>query len=395
MSSNFEQKPPEYFQIGANTTKAIDILRQELASLRVQEATYQNALKILESDDISQLESYDNLLRTITNLQEQLATYQNSMDLLDNEIETIHRDHRQEVEQYQLHLREMMDERNQMQEINQQWESRYKELSHSFQDASQEGTHTTIPGKADGDSSQRDSESTGGSTIRLLISEDPLALSTLASALSALTELSTKYWLIAQARFADLIEYTQTHNERFLQEAGITLGALSHNSPMNFDVRFGATDVAEAIAKTIDGIAQAKQRYTQKELEIKAQVQALEQNEREAEEKQLLAQLERERQQLDIEQKRLEIIEKQLEIQKQTIEFALDLAGKILDGFQPGLDPAARAMAIQVSMSNILQLNNIPGLDLSPLLLKEANSKPVQEDASPQSDAEPEKGPDV
>jgi chromosome segregation ATPase len=78
------------------------------------------------------------LRRELEELQEQLATYQSSMDLLDGEIETIHRDHRQEIEQYQQHLREMMEERNQMQEANQQWERRYQDLYHSFQDAVEE-----------------------------------------------------------------------------------------------------------------------------------------------------------------------------------------------------------------------------------------------------------------
>jgi len=79
-----------------------------------------------------------NLRRELEELQEQLATYQSSMNLLDGEIETIHRDHHQEIEQYQQHLREMMEERNQMQEVNQHWEQRYQDLYHSFQDAVEE-----------------------------------------------------------------------------------------------------------------------------------------------------------------------------------------------------------------------------------------------------------------
>lgn len=79
-----------------------------------------------------------NLRRELEEVQEQLATYQSSMSLLDGEIETIHRDHHQEIEQYQQHLREMMEERNQMQEVNQHWEQRYQDLYHSFQDAVEE-----------------------------------------------------------------------------------------------------------------------------------------------------------------------------------------------------------------------------------------------------------------
>lgn len=89
-------------------------------------------------------EENQRLHRELEEQQEQLATYQSSMDLLDSEIETIHRDHRQEIEQYQQHLREMMDERNQMQEVNQQWEQRYQDLYHSFQDAVEEEANKMV-----------------------------------------------------------------------------------------------------------------------------------------------------------------------------------------------------------------------------------------------------------
>ena len=84
------------------------------------------------------------LRRELENVQEQLDAYQSSMDLLDEEIEAIHRAHQQEIEQYQLHLREMMDERNQMQETTQQWERRYQELYHSFQDAVEEEANKMV-----------------------------------------------------------------------------------------------------------------------------------------------------------------------------------------------------------------------------------------------------------
>ncbi|HEY3993687.1 MAG TPA: hypothetical protein VGM01_12530 [Ktedonobacteraceae bacterium] len=84
------------------------------------------------------------LRRELEESQAQLALYQSSLDLLDGEIETIHRDHRQEIEQYQQHLRDMMDERNQMQEVNQQWEQRYQELYQSFQDAVEEEANKLV-----------------------------------------------------------------------------------------------------------------------------------------------------------------------------------------------------------------------------------------------------------
>jgi hypothetical protein len=47
------------------------------------------------------------------------------------------------------------------------------------------------------------------------IIEEPLTLHNLSTVLSALTELSTKCWLISKGHFADLIEYTQTYNPLF------------------------------------------------------------------------------------------------------------------------------------------------------------------------------------
>src|SRR6266567_2993845 len=48
------------------------------------------------------------------------------------------------------------------------------------------------------------------STIHIRIVEEPLTPHNLTTIISALTELSTKFWLIAKHRFDDLIEYSQT-----------------------------------------------------------------------------------------------------------------------------------------------------------------------------------------
>lgn len=84
------------------------------------------------------------LQREVEGLREQLNAYHSSMNLLDSEIEKIHHAHQQEIEQYQQHLRDMMDERNQMQEVNQHWEQRYQELYRSFQDAVEEEAHKMV-----------------------------------------------------------------------------------------------------------------------------------------------------------------------------------------------------------------------------------------------------------
>ena len=57
---------------------------------------------------------------------------------LEKEIETIHRSHQDIIEQYEINLHEMIDERNQLQEANRVLEERYQELYHSFHDTVEE-----------------------------------------------------------------------------------------------------------------------------------------------------------------------------------------------------------------------------------------------------------------
>ncbi|HZO71878.1 MAG TPA: hypothetical protein VFB60_06715 [Ktedonobacteraceae bacterium] len=56
----------------------------------------------------------------------------------DKEIAVVHKGYQQEIEQYQNHLREMMEERNRAQETYLQMEQRYQILYHTFQDAVEE-----------------------------------------------------------------------------------------------------------------------------------------------------------------------------------------------------------------------------------------------------------------
>ena len=51
---------------------------------------------------------------------------------LEQEIDAIHRDHQNDIEQYEIHLREAIDECNQLNEANQELEKRYQELDQSF-----------------------------------------------------------------------------------------------------------------------------------------------------------------------------------------------------------------------------------------------------------------------
>lgn len=213
------------------------------------------------------------------------------------------------------------------------------------------------------------------SVLHIRISEEPLTAQNLTTIVSTLTELSTKYWLIAKGRFSDLIEYTQTHNGRFAEEANVVVSRVSYNSPFNMDwkVDLSAPSVAEALVTTIDGITQRQERLEKAKLENQAKAVEIKEAEQKAEQENQMALLEQEKRRLELEQRRLEVLEKQLEVQKKGIEYALEIAGKVVDTLHPGADPATRAMEIQTLLPNLVQLQNGKGLELAlPTSLKSA-----------------------
>ncbi len=73
-----------------------------------------------------------------------LREYKNARSQLEREIASIRSSHQLEIEQYQAHLRDMMEERNQMQEINSELERRYQELYHSFHEKVEEEASTMV-----------------------------------------------------------------------------------------------------------------------------------------------------------------------------------------------------------------------------------------------------------
>ncbi len=68
-------------------------------------------------------------------LEQLIVDYNRTQEQFEKEIEAIHYGHQQEIEQYQAHLREMMEESNQMQEGYQELQRRYQELYHDYQDS--------------------------------------------------------------------------------------------------------------------------------------------------------------------------------------------------------------------------------------------------------------------
>jgi hypothetical protein len=206
------------------------------------------------------------------------------------------------------------------------------------------------------------------STLCIRIIEEPLTPYNLTTIISALTELSTKYWLIANGRFADLIEYAQTHDVRFAEEAGLVISRITYNSPLDLtlgSVNFDPKNIADALITTIDGVMQRKTRLEKAELEKQAKAQEIKLVEQKAEQDQQMSALESEKQALDTEKQWLALLWQQLDLKEQGIEYALEIAKKTIDLQQPDADDTTKGMIIQALLPNILQLQNGKGLVLA------------------------------
>ena len=204
-----------------------------------------------------------------------------------------------------------------------------------------------------------DTEKDNLSTLHLQITEKPLTPQNLAVTLTVLTELTTKFWLIAKRRLPDLIEYAQTHDVRFSNEAGIVITRATYNSPFNFDwkVDISAPSVAEAIGTAIDAIKQRNERLKKLELENQEKAQRIKDGEHNAE-------LERMKEELAIERERVKLLRETMELQKQGIEYALEIASKLVDTLYPNANAEIKGVMIQSLLPSILQLQNIKGLEL-------------------------------
>src|SRR5207302_82342 len=98
------------------------------------------------------------------------------------------------------------------------------------------------------------------SIMRIRILEEPLTAQNFSTIVSALTELYTKFWLMAKGRFVDLLDYTQTRDPRFSQEAGLVIAKITHNSPADLNLKFDFEGAAKALETGIDAVLEAKER---------------------------------------------------------------------------------------------------------------------------------------
>lgn len=209
--------------------------------------------------------------------------------------------------------------------------------------------------------------------ISIRIMHEPLTPQILATTFTALTELTTKFWLIAKHRLPDLIEYNKTLNVRFADEAGIIITRASYNSPFSFDLKFdmSATSVADATMTVVNGLSQRKAIQEQLELANQAASQKIKEGDQKSELKQT-------REQLAIEREKVALLRETMEVQKLGIEYALEIADKLVDKLHPNADPETKGMLIRTLLPNILQLDNVKGLELALPMTKGNDNNPKQ-----------------
>ncbi len=203
--------------------------------------------------------------------------------------------------------------------------------------------------------------------IPFRITEEPLTPYNLATILMALTELYTKYWLAAKGRYADLVEFSQTRDVRFTKEAGTAIAWATYNSPFNFGLSIDKVvpGAADGLMTVVDGLTQREAKRRKLELENESIEQQIKQNKQKAEHEQKMAALEEEQKRIEVEQKRLSYMEHLLELKKKSFEYARELAELGTAISSPNVQTDIKAMIAQLSLNNILQLQNATGLELA------------------------------
>jgi hypothetical protein len=83
-------------------------------------------------------------MRQVVQLREENRRLRAELAEYERDIEAIHNSHKQETEQYQSHMLEVMEQRNRVQEAHLQLERRYQELYHSFQTAVEEEAQNMV-----------------------------------------------------------------------------------------------------------------------------------------------------------------------------------------------------------------------------------------------------------
>jgi uncharacterized protein YjbI with pentapeptide repeats len=201
------------------------------------------------------------------------------------------------------------------------------------------------------------------SELRIRITEEPLTAHNLATITSTLTQLHMQCWLIASNRFTDLIEYTQTCNLSFEEEANLTIAQMTHHAPAEITFNVNLESVANALKIAIDAVTGMWERKRELELKNTALEEEIWQEKQKVE-----TTLDSER---IAEQKALvELYDMQAEQRRKPFDLLEDVAkkaSKIVEALRPDADATVKAMAANTLIKSLSQLAKSKGLELLPL----------------------------
>jgi len=154
-------------------------------------------------------------------------------------------------------------------------------------------------------------------TIPVHISQEHPTSQDFAATISGVTELYTKCLLIDQGRFSDLIKYAETKDSRFIEEAHLTIGKITHNSPILIEIIVASPTIVLALKTAINAIIDIPAKLGKGKLV----------NEKE-----------------------------KLEIEKQKTLFLIEQANNIITNIRPEADQEAKEMFAQLLLSSLSQL---------------------------------------
>lgn len=212
--------------------------------------------------------------------------------------------------------------------------------------------------------------------VALQINEVPLTAKTVNTTLSALTALHTKLWLTHEGRFADLIDFTQTRDARFIAEANLIITRVSYNSPFSMNIDPGK--LGDAVRESIDAVV----RIDLRRKELKANIASTEADIRIKEEAARAAiadqdQVRRiaaeeanirvQREKVALQRDRAELLKYQMEMLPLLMTTAMEMVAIV----RPDVtEPGQKEMLARTYLPDLLQLAGVEGVEQIPFSAK-------------------------
>lgn len=202
--------------------------------------------------------------------------------------------------------------------------------------------------------------------VQVRIVQNPLTSQNLSTILLAITELHTKCWLVEQDQIGELLDFPQTHDTRFEDEANLRVLRITHNSPTILDLLLASTSIAGAIKIAIDAVAQTHLRYKSVKLDNQKKALEIRQKEQEGWQNQQRAELEMRKEQIEIAERELELEQKWLELEEKRLQLGSDeVVNRMISRlhYRPGR-PLERSRVMESLVPPLLELQkNSVGLE--------------------------------